>query len=115
MVPLFGDVVIGPFNYVQKTANFDAQHWLRCQSAGVSQQATILSQMSEYRQQHVELMCDIMLLSDLHRKLVHVCIIAFHVFAYIECRTLIGYQLSSQLFSTLSHRFSVSVIFFTIL
>jgi len=72
VVPLFGDVVIGPFNYVQKTANYDAQHWPRCLNAGPSQQATILTRMSEYRQQHVELMCELMLFSDERRKLVQV-------------------------------------------
>jgi len=74
-VPLFGDVVIGPFNYVQKTANYDPQHWPRCLSAGVSQQASILTRMPEYRHQHVGLMCELMLLSDQRRKLVEVNIV----------------------------------------
>jgi len=72
VVPLFGDVVIAPFNYVQKTVNYDPQHWPRCMSAGASQQATILTRMSEYRQQHVELMCELMLLSDQRRNLLKV-------------------------------------------
>jgi len=72
VVPLFGDVVIAPFNYVQTTANFDPQHWPRCLSVGVSQQATILTRMHEYRQQHVELMCELMLLSNERRMLVQV-------------------------------------------
>jgi len=72
VVPLFGDVVIGPFNFVEKTANYDTQHWPRCLSAGASQQATILTHMAEYRQQHVELMCELMLLSDQRYKLVEV-------------------------------------------
>jgi len=72
VVPLFGDVVIGPFNYVQKTANYDAQHWRQCLTDGTSQQATILTRMAEYRQQHVELICELMLLSDQRHKLVQV-------------------------------------------
>jgi len=72
VVPLFGDVVIGPFNFVEKTANYDPQHWPRCLSAGASQQATILAHMSEYRQQHAELLCELMLLSDQRHKLIEV-------------------------------------------
>lgn len=72
MVPLFGDVVIGPFIYIHQTANFDPQHWPRCCSTGVSQQSTVLTRMSEYRQQHVELMCELMLLSDQRHKLIQV-------------------------------------------
>jgi len=76
VVPLFGDVVIGPFNYVEKTANYDPQHWPRCLYVGASQQATVLNHMSEYRQQHAELMCELMLLSDQRRTLVEVNIVA---------------------------------------
>ena len=76
MVPLFGDVVIGPFNFVEKTANYDPQHWPRCLSAGASQQATILMHMSEYRHQHVGLMCELMLLSDERHQLIEVNISA---------------------------------------
>lgn len=72
VVPLFSDVVIGPFNYVQKTMNYDPQHWPRCLSAGACQQATLVTRMSEYRQQHVELTCELMLLSDQRHKLVQV-------------------------------------------
>ena len=79
MVPLFGDVVIGPFNYVQKMANYDPQHWPRCVSAGASQQSTIVTRMAEYRQQHVELMCELMLLSDERQKLFQVSYIFLHL------------------------------------
>ena len=72
VVPLFGDVVIGPFNYVQKTMNYDPQHWPRCLNATASQQATILTNMSEYRHQHSELICELLLLSGQRQKLVQV-------------------------------------------
>jgi len=76
VVPLFGDVVIGPFNYVQKTANYDPQHWRQCLTAGPSHQATILTRMCEYRQQHVELICELMMLSGERQKLVQVTVAA---------------------------------------
>jgi len=85
VVPLFGDVVIGPFNYVQKTANYDPQHWRQCLTAGSSQQATILPRMSEYRQQHVELICELMLLSEQRHKLVQVTVAAVVLDHYL-CR-----------------------------
>ena len=72
--------MIGPFNYVQKTTNYDPQHWRQCLTAGPSQQATILTRMSEYRQQHVELICELMLLSGQRDKLVQVTVSDDEVF-----------------------------------
>jgi len=76
VVPLFGDVVIGPFNYVQKTVNYDPQHWRQCLTDASSQQATILTRMTEYRQQHAELICELIQLSDQRHQLVQVTLLA---------------------------------------
>jgi hypothetical protein len=76
VVPLFGDVVIGPFNYVTNLKTFDKQHWPRCTDGSISRQATLLSNMVTYRQQHSELICELMMHSEERVKIIKVSVVA---------------------------------------
>lgn len=72
VVPLFGDIVIGPFNYVQKLPNFDRQYWPKCLDGTPSRQSTLINNMAVYRQQHTDIICELMSHSLDRNKLVQV-------------------------------------------
>jgi hypothetical protein len=76
VVPLFGDIVIGPFNYVQKLPNFDRQHWPKCTDGIASRQSTVINNMAVFRQQHADIICELMSHSTGSSKLVQV--VTFH-------------------------------------
>lgn len=84
---MFGDIVIGPFNFVRKTANFEAQHWPRCTDGAASQQSQLVGRMATYRQQHSDIVTELTLLSDTHKRLIQV---------HISCRNRNG-ELSPEL------------------
>lgn len=61
-MPLFGDMMIGPFNYVQKMKNYDPNNWPKCASSNiVGSQQTFVSQMPANRQKHTEVICEFLL------------------------------------------------------
>ena len=58
-VPLFGDMMIGPFKYIEKTPNYDPEKWPQCNSVKDSTQKELLKVMPQLREEYVELMCDL--------------------------------------------------------
>ena len=60
-MPLYGDMVVGPFKYIERTPNYEPEKWEKCASASVSSQAELLKNMSEIRQQHTHLVCELAL------------------------------------------------------
>jgi len=56
VVPLYGDMMIGPFKYIENTPNFDPFHWGHCMSEEPSRQAMLDNKMmAQLRLEHVQL------------------------------------------------------------
>lgn len=65
VIPLYGDMVFSAFNYIHKTTNFDASHWPKCMSTEPSSQSSLVGQMTQFRQQHTNLVMDFVLAINL--------------------------------------------------
>lgn len=51
--------MLGPFKYIEKTPNYDPLKWEKCTSEVVSGEAELMKHMSDLRQQHAQLVCEL--------------------------------------------------------
>lgn len=54
VVPLFGDMQIAPFNYIRRSAHFDASKWPLSSSNTPSPQADLMVHLPQIREDHVK-------------------------------------------------------------
>lgn len=54
VVPLFGDMQIAPFNYIRRSAHFDASKWPLSSSTAPSPQADLMVHLPQIREDHVK-------------------------------------------------------------
>lgn len=52
VVPLFGDMQIAPFNYIKRSAHFDASKWPLSSSPAISPQAELMIHLPQIREDH---------------------------------------------------------------
>ena len=60
-MPLYGDMMIGPFQYIQRTPNYSADKWPSCNSHKESAQANLLRHPPVVRAEYVALMSELAL------------------------------------------------------
>ena len=53
VVPLFGDMMLGTFQYIEKTPNYDASKWPECNSEKTSPQAHLVKELPRIREKYV--------------------------------------------------------------
>ena len=58
-VPLFGDMMIGPFQQMKKTPNYNESNWPQCNSEKDSTQANLLKDMPHIREEYMSLMAEL--------------------------------------------------------
>ncbi|KAK3732632.1 hypothetical protein RRG08_057326 [Elysia crispata] len=54
MVPLYGDMMIAPYNYIKNGPNFDPSKWPACESSHPSPQSNLLGSLEVIRERHME-------------------------------------------------------------
>ena len=84
VVPLFGDMMIGPFRYIQMTPNYDPLKWEKCNSEATSSQAEILKKMPELRLQHTQLVCDLALQVKVKVKVSILTLLPYYAIVYFS-------------------------------
>ena len=63
-MPLFGDMMIGPFQYIELTRNYDASRWSSCTSGKESTQSSILKPLANIKSEYTSLMSELALLGS---------------------------------------------------
>ncbi|XP_059150444.1 cytoplasmic FMR1-interacting protein-like isoform X1 [Physella acuta] len=53
MVPLYGDMMIAPYNYIKNGPNFDPSKWPACESSHLSPQSNLLGSLEMIRDRHM--------------------------------------------------------------
>ncbi|XP_052277863.1 cytoplasmic FMR1-interacting protein-like [Dreissena polymorpha] len=53
IVPLYGDMMVAPYQYIKKSVNFDSSKWPECESSKVSPQSNILAHLEPIRENHM--------------------------------------------------------------
>lgn len=53
VVPLYGDMQIKPYHYIQKSLNFDPSRWTFCESSQLSPQSNLLANLEAIREDHM--------------------------------------------------------------
>ena len=53
MVPLYGDMMIAPYNYIKNGPNYDPSKWPACESSHPSPQSNILGNLEMIRERHM--------------------------------------------------------------
>ncbi|XP_061164414.1 cytoplasmic FMR1-interacting protein-like [Saccostrea echinata] len=53
VVPLYGDMQIKPYHYIQKSLNFDPSRWTFCESSQLSPQSSLLANLEAIREDHM--------------------------------------------------------------
>ena len=53
MVPLYGDMMIAPYNYIKNGPNFDPSKWPYCESSQLSPQSNLLGSLEVIREKHM--------------------------------------------------------------
>uniref|UniRef100_A0A0B6ZWY0 Cytoplasmic FMR1-interacting protein n=1 Tax=Arion vulgaris TaxID=1028688 RepID=A0A0B6ZWY0_9EUPU len=54
MVPLYGDMIIAPYNYIKNSPNFDPSKWPACESSQLSPQSNLLGSLEQIRDRHMQ-------------------------------------------------------------
>ena len=61
VVPLYGDMMIAPFNFIKQTPNYDPDKWTHCTSEKNNAQGQITKVIRELREQHLHLVTQLTL------------------------------------------------------
>ena len=67
-LPLFGDIMIVPFSYIEVMPSYDSGRWPHCSSEETSPQHTFMTKMPAIRVQHTQLVCELALLNPTRLK-----------------------------------------------
>ena len=60
-MPLYGDMMIGPFQFIQRTPNYAPDKWPSCNSSKESAQANLLKHLPAVRAEYIALMSELAL------------------------------------------------------
>lgn len=64
VVPLYGDMQIKPYQFVQDGLNFDRSKWSECESKRPSHQSNILEKMDGIRENHLTYISELAMYSN---------------------------------------------------